>query len=44
MKYAVEGIYRNGVVKLGKVFTIESSLIIKRISDVRDQTMDKIFD
>ena len=37
-------LYKDSIVKLGKVFTIESSLIIKRICDVRGQTMDKILD
>ncbi|NQE04998.1 hypothetical protein C5S32_03910 [ANME-1 cluster archaeon GoMg1] len=37
-------LYKESIVKLGKVFTIESSLIIKRICDVRGQTMDKIRD
>jgi len=39
-------LYKDSIVKLGKVlvFTIESSLIIKRICDVRGQTMDKILE
>ena len=37
-------LYKDSVVKLGKVFTIENSLILKKICDVRGQIMDLILD
>jgi len=37
-------LYKDSIVKLGKVFTIENSLILKNICDVRGQTMDKMLD
>ena len=37
-------LYKDSIVKLGKIFTIENSLIIKKICDVRGRTMDKILD
>ena len=37
-------LYKDSVVKLGKVFTIENSLIIRKVCDVRGQTMAGILD
>ena len=37
-------LYKASVVKLGKMFTIENSLILKKICDVHGQTMDIILD
>lgn len=37
-------LYKDSIVKLGKMFTIENSLILQKICDVRGQTMDKILD
>ena len=37
-------LYKDSIVKLGKIFTIENSLIKKKISDVCGRTMDKILD
>ena len=37
-------LYKDSIVKLGKVFTIENSLIIKKICDVHGRIMDKILD
>ena len=37
-------LYKDSIVKLGKMFTIENSLILKNICDVRSQTMDKMLD
>jgi len=37
-------LYKDSIVKLGKVFTIENGLILKKICDVYGQTMDMILD
>jgi len=37
-------LYKDSIVKLGKVFTIENSLIIKKICGVHGRIMDKILD
>jgi len=37
-------LYKDSVVKLGKVFTIENSLIIRKACDLHRQTMEEILD
>ncbi len=37
-------LYKDSIVKLGKVFTIENSLVLKKICDLHGQTIDKILD
>ncbi|HDN65150.1 MAG TPA: type II toxin-antitoxin system PemK/MazF family toxin [Methanosarcinales archaeon] len=37
-------LYKDSVVKLGKVFTIENSLIRRKICGLRSQTMEEILD
>lgn len=37
-------LYKDSAVKLGKVFTIENSLILRKVCDLRSQTMGEILD
>ncbi|NIA12015.1 MAG: type II toxin-antitoxin system PemK/MazF family toxin [Nitrospiraceae bacterium] len=37
-------LYKDSVVKLGKVFTIENSLILRKVCDVRSPIMEEILD
>ncbi|KAF5416502.1 MAG: hypothetical protein C5S48_02690 [Candidatus Methanogaster sp.] len=37
-------LYKDSVVKLGKVFTIENSLIHRKVCGLRSQTMEEILD
>jgi mRNA interferase MazF len=42
--FKTDKLYKDSIVKLGKVFTIENSLIIKKICDVHSRIMDTILD
>ena len=37
-------LYKDSIVKLGKIFTIEKNIVIKKICDVHGRTIDKILD
>lgn len=37
-------LYKDSVVKLGKVFTIENSLIRRKVCGLRSQTMEEVLD